>query len=76
MPELHWLKSSFSGDGGNNCVEIAATNPEGVALRESESPAHVLTTDRAALGALVQGVKGSSKLSGARGRSSLQEGEA
>ncbi|MET7918773.1 DUF397 domain-containing protein [Streptomyces avermitilis] len=57
MSELCWLKSSFSGEGGNNCVEIAAPHPEGIALRESESPAHVLTTDRAVLGALVRSVK-------------------
>lgn len=57
MPELRWLKSSFSGDGGNNCVEIAATSGDGIVLRESESPADVLTTDRAALGALVRSVK-------------------
>jgi hypothetical protein len=58
LPELRWLKSSFSGEGGNNCVEIAATGPEGIALRESESPARFLTTGRAALGALVQSIKG------------------
>lgn len=57
MPEPHWIKSSFSEEGGNNCVEIAATGPEGVALRESESPARVLATDRAALGALVRSIK-------------------
>ncbi|MDH6624001.1 hypothetical protein M2271_001798 [Streptomyces sp. LBL] len=57
MSELCWLKSSFSGEGGNNCVEIAAPSPEGIALRESESPARVLTTDRAALGALVKSIK-------------------
>ncbi|MET8137844.1 DUF397 domain-containing protein [Streptomyces sp. NPDC005251] len=57
MTELYWLKSSFSGEGGNNCVEIAAPSPEGIALRESESPARVLTTDRAALGAFVRSVK-------------------
>lgn len=57
MPELHWLKSSFSGEGGNNCVEIAATSSEGIALRESESPGHILTTNRAALRALVRTLK-------------------
>ncbi|WP_314218974.1 DUF397 domain-containing protein [Streptomyces zaehneri] len=51
------MKSSFSGEGGNNCVEIAAPSPDGIALRESERPACVLTTDRAALGALVTSVK-------------------
>ncbi len=57
MPELKWIKSSFSEASGNACVEVAATSSEGVALRESESPARVLTTDRAALEALVRSVK-------------------
>ncbi|MEU9878743.1 DUF397 domain-containing protein [Streptomyces phaeochromogenes] len=57
LPQLHWLKSSFSEEGGNNCVEIAATGPEGVALRESESPADVLATDRAALEALIRNLR-------------------
>lgn len=54
---LHWLKSSFSDAGGNNCVEVAATNSDGIALRESDSPAQVLLTGQAVLGALVRGVK-------------------
>ena len=57
MPRLKWIKSSFSEASGNACVEIAAPSPDGIALRESESPARVLTTDRAALGALVTSVK-------------------
>lgn len=57
MPELQWVKSSFSEASGNNCVEVAAKNDERIALRESESPADVLTTGRAALGALIRGVK-------------------
>ncbi|MET7360677.1 DUF397 domain-containing protein [Streptomyces sp. NPDC005562] len=56
MPELRWLKSSFSGDGGNNCVEVAATGPR-IAVRESESPADVLATDRAALNALIRSLR-------------------
>lgn len=56
MPELRWLKSSFSGDGGNNCVEVAATR-NGVALRESDSPAEILVTGRGALLSLIRGVK-------------------
>ncbi len=56
VPELCWLKSSFSGDGGNNCVEVAATN-DGVALRESDSPTEVLITGRAALLSLIRRVR-------------------
>jgi hypothetical protein len=54
---MHWLKSSYSEASANNCVELAATRTGTIALRESESPAHVITTDRAALGALVRGVQ-------------------
>lgn len=55
LPELRWLKSSFSGDGGNNCVEVAATG-DGVAFRESDSPTQILVTGRSALLSLIRGV--------------------
>ncbi|MFE4956692.1 DUF397 domain-containing protein [Streptomyces sp. NPDC056653] len=51
------MKSSFSDAGGNNCVEVAAVEHEGVAIRESDSPAVILVTSRAALGALVRDLK-------------------
>ncbi|MFJ2744996.1 DUF397 domain-containing protein [Streptomyces sp. NPDC087440] len=57
MPELKWLKSSFSEASGNACVEVAATGTSGMALRESEDPDRVLPLSRSALGALVRGVK-------------------
>lgn len=56
MTEHNWQRASFCGGGGNNCVEVAATR-QGLALREGESPAHILAVDRAALGALIQHVK-------------------
>ncbi len=51
-----WQRSSFCGGGGNNCVEVAATTHR-VALRESDSPAEVITTERSALRALVLGLR-------------------
>ncbi|MEU6373983.1 DUF397 domain-containing protein [Streptomyces sp. NPDC046909] len=36
MPELHWKKSSYSGDG-SNCVEIA-TAPTTIHIRDSKCP--------------------------------------
>jgi hypothetical protein len=58
VPEHDWQRSSFCGGGGNNCVEVATwPENEGIALRESESPAVVLSTSRAALRALVLGLK-------------------
>lgn len=56
MTEDEWQRSSFCGGGGNNCVEVAATT-HGVALRESDSPAEVIATERGALRALVLGVR-------------------
>ncbi|MCI0386541.1 DUF397 domain-containing protein [Streptomyces sp. CNQ085] len=57
MSELVWTKSSFSEAGGNNCVEVAADDGDGIAVRESTDPGRVLTTDRAAFRALVRGAK-------------------
>ncbi|HCA85647.1 MAG TPA: DUF397 domain-containing protein [Streptomyces sp.] len=56
MTEDNWQRSSFCSGGGNNCVEVAATD-NGLALRESESPARVLTTSRSAFGILIRNVK-------------------
>lgn len=33
--ELDWFKSSYSGSGGDNCVEIATT-PDAVHVRDSK----------------------------------------
>lgn len=54
--QLHWHKSSFSEEGGNNCVEVSAT-ANGVVLRESDTPAEIVTTGRGALLSLIRGVK-------------------
>ncbi|MER5850096.1 DUF397 domain-containing protein [Streptomyces sp. NPDC002012] len=59
MSGLYWLKSSFSDAGGNNCIEVAAAGGEDVAIRESESPERILATNRAALRALVLGLRNS-----------------
>ncbi|MBO0917398.1 DUF397 domain-containing protein [Streptomyces laculatispora] len=57
MADLHWVKSSFSDAGGNNCVEVATVENEDIALRESDSPDTVLTTTPSAMRALVLAVK-------------------
>ncbi|MFJ3280012.1 DUF397 domain-containing protein [Streptomyces halstedii] len=36
--EPHWVKSSYSGGGGDNCVEVATT-PTTVHVRDSKDPA-------------------------------------
>ncbi|MFI6039414.1 DUF397 domain-containing protein [Streptomyces sp. NPDC051315] len=53
----NWQKSSFSGSGdGNNCLELAAT-PTTLHLRESDTPATVLTTTPAAVAHLLAGIR-------------------
>ncbi|MFJ3305965.1 DUF397 domain-containing protein [Streptomyces sp. NPDC086549] len=59
MPEaLQWQKSSFSGGAGDtNCLEIAATTPTTLHLRESDTPATALTPAPTALRALLTALK-------------------
>lgn len=33
-----WRKSSYSGNGGGNCVEVACNLPRVVAVRDSKDP--------------------------------------
>ncbi len=35
---LSWRKSSYSGNGGGNCVEVATSLPRIVAVRDSKDP--------------------------------------
>ena len=36
--EWRWRKSSYSGNGGANCVEVARNLPGTVAVRDSKDP--------------------------------------
>lgn len=56
MPELKWLKSSYSEASGNACVEVASFGDK-VLLRESDAPADIIYSGRGSLGALVTSVK-------------------
>ncbi|WP_329219185.1 DUF397 domain-containing protein [Streptomyces sp. NBC_01485] len=58
MPQnLRWQKSSFSaGDSDNDCLEIAAA-PTTLHLRESDTPATVLSPTHIALTALLTAVR-------------------
>lgn len=38
-PLPRWRKSSYSGDNGGNCVEVARNLPGTVAVRDSKDPA-------------------------------------
>ncbi|MDX3383099.1 DUF397 domain-containing protein [Streptomyces niveiscabiei] len=48
-----WIKSSYTGEGGNNCVEIAVLDHH-IAVRDSKIPARTFTLTRAAFTALVR----------------------
>ncbi|GGZ82263.1 DUF397 domain-containing protein [Streptomyces echinoruber] len=55
---LHWQKSSFSeGGDGNTCIELAASTPATLHLRESDDPATVLTTTRDPLAHLLDALR-------------------
>ena len=36
--EWRWRKSSYSGNGGGDCVEVARDLPGGIAVRDSKNP--------------------------------------
>lgn len=55
-PDIEWQKSSFSGGGGENCVEVAH-NAKSIVMRESDEPSLILTTTPAKFRAFILGVK-------------------
>ncbi len=47
--EMQWRKSTYSGDQGGQCLEVAHTPEAAVAIRDSKNPAGpILTLDPAA----------------------------
>ncbi|GAA2527115.1 DUF397 domain-containing protein [Streptomyces koyangensis] len=56
MPRSAWQRSSFSGGGGNNCVETRFQDGV-VLLRESEAPEVVVQMTPEQFAAFVRGVK-------------------
>ena len=57
MTQLVWQKSSFSGGGEGECVEVAAAGSGQLRFRESDRPAQVATATPAALAALIDVIK-------------------
>jgi hypothetical protein len=41
LSAAQWRKSSFSGDNGGHCVEVAGNLPCGIAVRDSKNPEHL-----------------------------------
>ncbi|RLU85901.1 DUF397 domain-containing protein [Streptomyces griseocarneus] len=54
--EIQWQKSSFSGGGGEDCIELAAQGPE-ILMRESDDPDIVATLSRSKVASLLFRVK-------------------
>ena len=58
LPPVTWIKSSYSGPTGGNCVEAAALPDGKVAVRDSKAPGGpALRFVAAAWGAFVSGVQ-------------------
>jgi hypothetical protein len=57
LTSAQWRKSSYSGNGGPTCVEVARNLPEIVAVRDSKDAAGpVLTVAPAAWDSFITGV--------------------
>lgn len=52
----HWQKSTYSGDA-SNCVNVAASAPDTIHLRESDAPEVILTTTTDRLRHLIHTLK-------------------
>ncbi|WSJ06080.1 DUF397 domain-containing protein [Streptomyces phaeochromogenes] len=53
-----WIKSSYSGDNGGNCIEVAPAFPGIVPVRDSKNPTGpVLLIRRSAWAVFVAGVR-------------------
>ncbi|MHA5048835.1 DUF397 domain-containing protein [Streptomyces sp. SD15] len=57
MPQPTWQKSSFSGGGEGECIELAAATPGHIHLRESDHPYAIATTTPHALAHLLRTLK-------------------
>ncbi len=56
--EPRWQKSSYSGNGGGDCVEVALNLPNAVAVRDSKDPhGHVMVMEVAVWRRFVADVK-------------------
>ncbi|MEW1774175.1 DUF397 domain-containing protein [Streptomyces sp. NPDC086777] len=54
-----WIKSSYSGGGGDNCLEVTAAHPTLIPVRDSKTAPHgpALTFLPETWSAFVEGVK-------------------
>ena len=55
---LSWRKSSYSGNGGGNCVEVGTGLPGKIGVRDSKNPdGPVLSFGPEEWGAFIEGIK-------------------
>ncbi|MET9129395.1 DUF397 domain-containing protein [Streptomyces antibioticus] len=57
MPRLTWQKSSFSGGGEGNCVELAASPSSRIHLRESDHAGDMTSAAPRTLAYLLRALK-------------------
>jgi hypothetical protein len=58
IPEATWFKSSYSGGGGGNCLEVSHDFPNRIPVRDSKTPqGPVLTFLPETWAAFVTGLK-------------------
>ena len=59
MMNSAWRKSTFSGDTGGACVELADLGPDGIGLRDSKEgeASPILRLTRGQLAELIESVK-------------------
>ncbi|MGK5640008.1 DUF397 domain-containing protein [Streptomyces sp. URMC 126] len=60
LVDRNWVKSTFSEDGGNNCLQVRTQvhgNAHGVALRESTDPERVVQLSRHAFRSLLRDIR-------------------
>ncbi|MFC4500526.1 MULTISPECIES: DUF397 domain-containing protein [Streptomyces] len=60
MTQPNWQKSSFSSGGEGNCVELTASAPTHLHLRESDRPDEIATATPRALAHFLRALKSDS----------------
>jgi len=57
LTQAVWIKSSYSGTNGGQCVEVAANLPGVIAVQDSKNPGPALAVEPEAFAAFVEAIK-------------------
>jgi Domain of unknown function (DUF397) len=57
LTQAVWIKSSYSGTNGGQCVEVAANLPGVIAVQDSKNPGPALVVEPRAFAALIAGIR-------------------